>query len=148
MKRLNLLLTATLMVAMIALVGCAKEEGCTDPDATNFSSEAEDDDGSCSFTGNIVFFYDQTASEGLVMDGAQNLTFYVDNAVVGSTATSVYWNGSPDCGDNASITVTKNLGNVKTQSFSYRVEDQTGFEYWSGTINFNANTCTSLELPW
>lgn len=148
MKRLNLFLTATLMVAMVALVGCAKEEGCTDPDATNFSSEAEENDGSCTFSGNVVFWYDQEASTGLVNDGAQNLTFYVDDAIVGSTATSVFWTAEPNCGDNASITVTSNLGNVKTQSYSYRVEDQTGFEYWSGTVNFNANTCTSLELAW
>ncbi|MGB2458665.1 MAG: hypothetical protein ACPIA4_06475, partial [Flavobacteriales bacterium] len=61
---------------------------------------------------------------------------------------NVYWTGAPDCGQDASVTVTKDLGNVKTQSYSYSVVDQTGFEYWTETINFNANTCTSLELEW
>jgi hypothetical protein len=60
----------------------------------------------------------------------------------------VYWTAAPNCGDNASITVTKDLGGVKTQSYSYSVKDQTGFEYWSGTLNFNANTCFATELTW
>jgi hypothetical protein len=51
-----------------------------------------------------------------------------------------YWTGATDYGQDASVTVTKDLGNVKTQSYSYIVVDQTGLECWTGTINFNANT--------
>ncbi|MFT5253171.1 MAG: hypothetical protein ACI87N_002200 [Flavobacteriales bacterium] len=148
MSKWNFILVALTLSAAVLTTGCSKEQGCIDPDSNSFSASAEEDDGSCTYEGRSVFWYGQVASEGLLADEATNLTFYVDNQVVGSTAASVYWTASPDCGDNASITVTKDLGGVKTQSYSFSVKDQTGFQYWSGTLNFNANTCTETELTW
>jgi hypothetical protein len=69
-------------------------------------------------------------------------------SIVGSTATTNYGTSPPNCGDNGSITITKNLGNVKNKSFTYSVKDQTNFEYWSGIINFTANSCEAIELVW
>jgi len=135
-----------LLVLGTTVMTSCKKEGCTDPDSTTYNADAKKDDGTCNFQGEVVFWYGQDASDFLVNDGATTLTFYVDGEIVGSTATSVYWTASPTCGSNASITVTKNLGGVKTQSYSYRVEDQTGWEYYNGTLNFNANSCFALEL--
>ena len=33
----------------LIFVSCTKEEGCTDPVAANYNSDAENDDGSCVF---------------------------------------------------------------------------------------------------
>lgn len=134
-----------LILGTTAMTSC-KKEGCTDPGSTTYNADAKKDDGTCNYQGEAVFWYGQSASDFLVNDGATTLTFYVDGDIVGSTATSVYWTSGPDCGANASITVAKDLGGVKTQSYSYSVKDQTGFEYWSGTLNFNANTCFTIEL--
>jgi len=147
MKRVNQLMLVLIILGTTTMTSC-KKEGCTDPDSTTYNPDATKDDWTCQYEGETVFWYGQTASDGLIADGATNLTFYVDGQVVGSTATSVYWTAAPNCGDNASITVTKDLGGVKTQSYSYSVKDQTGFEYWSGTLNFNANTCFATELTW
>ena len=135
-----------LLVLGTTVMTSCKKEGCTDPDSTTYNADAKKDDGTCNFQGEVVFWYGQDASDFLVNDGATTLTFYVDGEIVGSTATSVYWTASPTCGSNASITVTKNLGGLKTQSYSYRVEDQTGWEYYNGTLNFNANSCFAVEL--
>lgn len=146
---MNFLGKALLYALLIFVsVSCAKEQGCTDPDSKNYDVLAEENDGSCSYEGNCILWYNESASQGLVADAATTLTFYVDGKIVGSTATAVYWTGAPNCGDNASITITKDLGSVKTQSYAYRVVDQTGFEYWSGTLNFNANTCIATQLAW
>ena len=82
------------------------------------------------------------------MDDATTLTYYVDGQIVGSGASNIFWTGAPECGQDGSVTITKDLGSVKTQSYTYSVLDQTGWEYWSGVFNFNANTCTGVELTW
>jgi len=38
-----------LTVISLIFVSCTKEEGCTDPVAANYNSDAENDDGSCVF---------------------------------------------------------------------------------------------------
>lgn len=125
--------------------GCLKP-GCTDGDATNFNSKAKKDDGTCHYEGKVVFWNNLYTSTSLLNDGAVSLTYYVDGQVVGSSAASVYWTGTPDCGQ--SVSITKDLGSVKNKSYSYSVKDQTGFEYWYGVLNFTANTCSGQELAW
>ncbi len=148
MKKLNSLLFLALTAILISFTSCKKEEGCTDPNATSYDSEAEVDDGSCTYQGEVVFWYGQSTSEGMIDFDSNSLTFYVDGAVVGSTSSSVYWTSAPDCGDNASITVTENLGNVKSRSLTYSVEDQDGYVLWSDIANFEANSCQEIELVW
>ena len=45
MKKLLYLLIATSLV----FTACKKEEGCTDPIATNYNADAEEDDNSCTY---------------------------------------------------------------------------------------------------
>lgn len=134
------------VVAMFA-TSCEKEiSGCLDIDAVNYCSECTATDGSCEFEGTALFWYDQAASEFLLADDAFGLTFYVDNKIVGSTSTSVYWTQSPSCGSAGSVTFTMPLGKNKSKDFSYRVIDQTGFEYHSGTITVSATECIKYKL--
>jgi len=42
-------ITYLFIAISIVFVSCTKEEGCTDPVAANYSSDAENDDGSCVF---------------------------------------------------------------------------------------------------
>lgn len=141
-------ITIGLLIAGATLLSSCKKEGCTDPSAENYCDECKKEDHSCQFKGEIVFWYNQTAANGLANDGATSLTYYVDGQIVGSSAASVYWTGAPNCGQNSSITVSKSLGNVKNKSYDYSVKDQTGYTYWSGTANFTANTCATIQLTW
>jgi len=130
---------------LIFATGC-KKEGCTNQDATNYSSEADNDDGSCSYEGEVVFWYGESISEGLASIGSTTLTFRVDGVIVGSTAANVFWTSAPTCGQNGSITVSMDLGNGTNLAKNYSVKDQDDYEIWAGVVNFTANTCTVLEL--
>lgn len=43
------LIIAILAIGFIIFVGCEKERGCTDPNAINFDSAAEEDNGTCEY---------------------------------------------------------------------------------------------------
>jgi hypothetical protein len=147
MKKSNYVFIALLIGAMsICVTSCSKEQGCTDPDSKNYNINAEEDDGSCLYEGSIVFWFNQSTANDLMEDDAISLKYYVDGNLIGSSATSVYWTGAPNCDQSGAVSVTKDLGDTKTKSFTYSVKDQTGFEYWSGNIIFTANTCTAYEL--
>lgn len=148
MKKLNSLLFLALTAVLLSLTSCKKEEGCTDPNATSYNPEAEVDNGTCTYEGEVVFWYGENTSIGLDNFGSSSLTFLVDGDIVGSTSSSVFWTSAPNCGDNGSITVTQNLGNVKSRSLTYSIEDQDGYEIWSDIANFEANSCQSIELVW
>jgi hypothetical protein len=152
MKNVILFLVCLSLIGGLAVTnGCKKDnkiKGCMDKDSQNYNATAQVDDGSCLYQGAVVFWYDSIASAGLIGDGALSLTYYINGIVNGSSATSVYWAVAPDCGANASITVTEDLGKVKTQAYSLSVKDQTGFEYWTATVNVDANTCTQFQLLW
>jgi hypothetical protein len=141
-------LTFGIILGLGLLTTSCKKEGCTDVDAKNYNSEAKKDDATCTYEGKHVIWYGENTANSLVNDGATTLTYYVDGQLAGSGAANLFWTAAPDCGQDASITITKDLGAVKTQAYTYTAVDQTGFTYWSGILNFNANTCTTLELTW
>lgn len=143
MKIKNLILTIVAGAAIV-FTGC-KKEGCTDKDAVNFCDECKKDDGTCTYKGNIVFWYNSSTSAALVNDGAVSLTYYVDGQIVGSSAANVYYTSAPNC-NQGGVTVEKDLGKSRSKGFSYSVKDQTGWEYYSGTVTFTANTCTTYQL--
>tara|TARA_B110000459_G_scaffold176153_1_gene200025 strand:- start:157 stop:639 length:483 start_codon:yes stop_codon:yes gene_type:complete len=132
----------------IMFTSCGEDEifGCTDPIADNYDELADMTDGSCQYSGEIVFWYNQATAQALILDNATALTYYVDGEIVGSSAASVYWTGAPNCGQAASVTVKRDLGNAKNLSYSYSVIDDTGWEYWHGIANFTTNTCVDIQL--
>jgi hypothetical protein len=152
MKKILLIFICFSLVGMLSFTNSCKKDtkikGCTDKDSYTYNATAQEDDGSCLYQGQVVIWYDQAASTGLIGAGATSLTFSLSGENVGNTPTSVYWTTAPVCGDNASITATEDLGKVKTHAYTLSVKDQTGFEDWNTVINIDANTCLQFQLLW
>jgi hypothetical protein len=136
-------------VFYLMVLSSCKKEGCTDAIATNFNEEASKDDGSCTYDATVNFWYNQATSQNLQNDEIISLTVYVDNQVIGSYASNVFFNGSPSCGQSSLVSKSLDLGKAKTKTANYRVIDDIGDEIWSGTATFDASVeCTSYELTY
>ena len=140
-----ILLVVALSVATVFTTSC-KKKGCTDPEALNYSEEAEKDDGSCSYDGAMVFYYDEATAAQLVRDGAITITYYVDGKEIGTSAADIYWTGAPDCGQDGTVGVVNTWGSDRTKKYSFSAEDQTGWAFWDDPVTFHANTCVTLQL--
>lgn len=141
MKKLFLFLG----VSLLSFTSC-KKEGCIDADAVNYSAEAKKDNGTCTFEGKIVPWYNQADAQFLIDDGATTIFYYLNGKLVGSQAAAVYFNGPPDCGQNGAVTITQDLGKNKTGSYNLVIKDQTGWVYGDYNVSFTANTCISYYL--
>ncbi|WP_306643985.1 hypothetical protein [Sanyastnella coralliicola] len=133
------------LVVVLALASC-KQEGCRDMDAVNFDPAVDEDDGSCLFEGKVVFWYDEDVTFPLLADGAEVLTFYVDDAVIGTHIASEFWESAPGCGEEGSLSMTKYLGDEPYATCLYEVIDQDGFIRWTGEFGFSKGECVSFEL--
>lgn len=95
----------------------------------------------------LVFWFNEEISRALLDDGAETLTFYVNNiAVATSSVDDVYWETAPSCDDSEAILAKALLSN-KRNSFLLKVTDQTGFEYYTTIKNtIHPQSCNTIEI--
>ncbi|MAW21702.1 MAG: cytochrome-c peroxidase [Flavobacteriales bacterium] len=94
------------------LYSCKKEEGCTDPVATNFNSDAEIDDGSCNYP-----------AEGCTDSTASNYNPYA----ILSTNTCEYIGCTDSTADNYNIYAIYDDGSCEFSTTPYIIETPFGF---------------------
>lgn len=116
MKRFILILT------LLALVSCLKEN-----------------------TSKTSFWFKKGISDSMInLNGATELTVYIDEVSVGVIAASD-WKAGPDC-DGANFTIVNNLGKEKSKQFNYIVRDQFGDDRFAGSYTAIKDECLSIEL--
>ena len=100
-----------LAAACLMLVSCQQEEGCTDAAATNYATNAVEDDGSCiypvsfgGYTYDVVAIGDQVwFAENLrttVYANGDSIAVYVSDSIWSTTtmgAVTIYGEGDSDC---------------------------------------------------
>jgi hypothetical protein len=136
----------------LVAVSCKKEEGCTDNSATNFSESAEEDNGSCTYSGSVVFWNDEQFSDSLLANNIVSVRVYLNGSLLGSLLSNEYWTGPPACGAAGSLTANLDLGSSKSKAFQIRLE-RVYFNGQSavvseGNYTVNANTCKQEQLEW
>ncbi len=147
MKRIGLLVFVGFIGLGIGLTSCDKPvKGCMDAMAKNFNANAEEDDGSCIFTADLVFWYNFPTSNFLEVFGHTELHYYLDEKIIGEGGIKEPFIHAPDCFADSTISTSVDLANVKSKSFSYRVLNQNDDEVWSGNVTLQADSCTQVRL--
>jgi hypothetical protein len=142
-------IVALAVLSGLLLQGCDWEvvyRGCTDPDASNFDITATEDDGSCLYFGQAVFWYDSAVSDELLFYKSNDLSLYLDNEFMQEWMAADYWLVAPACGGSGTVTVERALESGESTTATYRIEDNFGDVLWEGIVAFNEGSCTAVQL--
>ena len=140
-------------LSLITLISCETNpipiEGCTDPNAINYNNQADINNNSCDFTGDILFYMNQEAGIYLYNEGVEKLTFYINGNNIGSQ----YNDGGfytaqtpPNCFDNFFTTGSVYWENNSYTTISWEAIDETDYVWYGTTTNLEANECLTMEL--
>ncbi len=138
----------TLLVIAVVFSSCSKNKGCTDKNATNFNSSATKDDGSCTYSAYIVFWYNSQTASHLASDGYTSIKCSINGSVVGTSPSNASFNSAPTCGQSGSLSITQTLVNTTSQTVNYVITDANNSSnvIWSGQLSLTAGVCTPQML--
>lgn len=142
MKKMTFFLAFALIAGFIS----CKKEGCTDENAENFVEKANKDNGSCIYNAEIIFWYDANTAISLDSAGIDSLRVYIDSIKMVTIPASNYSILEPDCGDNGTLSFSRNMGNTPSENALYHINDQNGITLWNGTIDYIGGDCNKKEL--
>jgi hypothetical protein len=126
-----------LLVAIMAS-SCKKEPivivqpkvfGCTDPTSTNYNPSATDNDGSCKYNGNVIFWTDIQNAGSFITVTLQAQPLYI----------SKWYSSAPVCGSAGCAQYTLPVG-------TYAYSATSLFYTWSGSVTVTKNFCTTHQL--
>jgi len=148
-------------LSVLTITSC-KKKGCTDVDAQNYSSEAEKDDGSCTFyeTPSTYAFTDLEGNNTVSYSGQtdrlnqlEEMTTYMKSGtaatISANTMRDMFYNEGDNGGGNFSFSSTKQLGNKclfsDTSAFTAYMSDlaAASIDFASTASSGQAGTLTS-----
>lgn len=140
MKTTKLFLVAIMLLG-ITVTGCKKDKikGCTVSSADNFKSNAEEDDGSCVYSGNYVFWVN-------TLNAGETIEVSCDGTI---GELSLNYTGAPACGTNngGAISMDRSWTGGATKSYPVVLDyyDASGAYVTTiyTTANFQAKSCVN-----
>ncbi len=133
------------VVSLLSITSCKDKEGCTNPNAINYDSDAEKEDGSCKVEGQVMFWINTQTFGYLYNDlSIQELSFYIEGNFEGSQSVSTFSATEPAC--ESSFTLTRQVPFDGGDWVSYKVLDEDDNELWSGEVVIPAEQCNKKQL--
>lgn len=133
-----------LVITSFALLGC-KKGGCIDPLAVNYSSEADKDNGTCTYHGKVIFWFTPVTAGNLLNASVSTLDFYVDGVLLTSIPVTESSENQPACGSLGTLTV--DIGNEQSSNLPYTVmAGGTSLIVQTGYVSLSATTLCSCSL--
>ena len=143
------LLSLSLIFSGTMLFSSCEKEGCTNPAAENYDMDAETSDGSCTYSVDVVFWFNEETSLALQGAGVDNLKFFLNEESVGTAQTATFWEAAPACDKGGIIKFSVTLEKASYEPFYYSVTDSADEEnepIWSGIVQLDTDECKVLEL--
>lgn len=143
-----LALFSLVVFTSISMSSCKKPvPGCTDLDADNYNFQAEENDGTCYYSGGAVFYHKLETSQYMLDNGIAYTKIYVDGSFKGSLSANTHWTFIPSCTSETAVTIENyGLANVKSKQFNYEVRDNSNAILKAGTFQIKANNCEVIEI--
>jgi hypothetical protein len=141
------------IVLSMTIISCKKDiKGCTDPTSDNYNVEANNDNGSCDYHGNLTNWYDTATRDSLLANSIASVSIYVDNELVQNIYPNfIVWSSVPECS-------TTTIGNwitmqgTKSRAISVTAKALDGaneeVRNWSQTMTINAGECILYQIIW
>lgn len=144
MKKLTQILIVTVL-SLFGFTSCVKP-GCTDEKATNYSAEAKEDDGTCTYRGDITFWCLPAVSEMLYDMGHTRLRFELEGEILDSVDTEFFFAPSGECSAPGVKTIAMNELPYEYRYYKYRVKGSGFATIWEDFIRLDANDCLDIQL--
>ena len=138
-------LTLFTLITAVSFISCEKS-GCTNQLATNFNSEASTDDGSCTYSGNIVFWCLPAISDSLRNLGHTKLYFELEGEIVDSVITEFFFASAGDCNASGTKTFSREFSGDTRWNYKYRVKGLNYTTIYEDFIVLDANDCLGVRL--
>lgn len=135
-------------ILVVSLLFSCKKEGCTDESATNTTSGAKKDDGSCTYESKVVFWHTATTRSVMSNNGISSLNYYLDGTLLGTKGTTTVFPSAPDCDNESAFVRSIAYDENPNKVLTYEVTDQSGSVAFSGTISFENGKCIHQELTY
>ena len=125
----NLLLFTILATLLNSCVVEVKIDGCTDSSAINYNPNADNNNGSCDYAADVVFFYDAITANELngytnsIYGPIDRLDYYIEDVFVGSEypGPAFVSAGIPNCYQSTYVTEKVLWGNNNNTTVDYKV---------------------------
>lgn len=134
------------IAALIAFSSCHRK-GCTDLDASNYSSKAKKSDGSCHYFGDGIIWFNQTKWQQFNDESMSTVHYFLDGAEIGFKEIISYTSTPPSCGSPNGLNITMDLGKSKSKTYTLTVKKANGTVLSTHALTIIANDCSPFQLP-
>ena len=131
-----------LLVILSSSFSC-KKEGCTDPKALTYDSEAKKDDGTCEYS-SATFYVNKSGYSGYTIS---NVNVTVNGSSIGNMNTVYYPSGPGNCMANGTLPYQFNDGEAIQWNSTITLSGTTTIVYGSGTVEPDpGNECVKINV--